>query len=833
MTECSNRKGKPPLSEVIIKNPNDRPSSRLKDLSNLDLDSRNQENEESYTNKKINSLMAEVDRLSQENRELGHLLHEERTKTTEVQKRAKNSGKIKTVVDRNLQNELKHEKEEGVRLRHMLSQVEIERNELLSKIKDFEISSSSFAYEKKHLVSNVQDKIDLIKLMESENRKLVQALADMNEQFESLGKENAVLEEDRKSLCDSLIIVENQKAELETRFRGETEKFLQASSGKQNEIENIKFVHDKHSRVLASCNILLRVRLILRNTLNTNFNSIRVFSSRALERKSKASRLVLIPQRSLSRALKSSLDKWRSILDYKSLLSSANNLISSLSHKSFLSRHFTEWRNLFVQRTQSKLQKHSSCLLITKVAGQAGKRSLLKFTQTWKTQSKCAQSSASMLEQTLKHFKARKSRTAFKAWQEKTRSLKSLQTIDDLASDFAGLLLKCKYFKGLRLITETNKLKREFKHRQSAQADMWHCKKVLGDLRQYNERSKLKLGKVKALNRIVYKKDLAKVLEKWRIRVRSSKEVKNIGNVLKSLNRELSKKDSEKCFFVWKEFIRSAKLAKCLNQLAAESRERNQVQDKVNMMGELVKREENFKAFKVFVGLAKEKTRMGLEAWKDQVLKCRKKAKLMGKYFAILRLGKAKSALVAWKRQVNNIQIVQLTKQLKGKQVESQLMTEHIHNLEGVLQGTNRNLNEIKLQSMKRVLIKICNFQALSGLRKWAKTSIIISNKLSSASYLNSSLSKVLFRLCLKRISSYSSKQKHKKISLSIINKLKSFSSQNLKSLVFSSLLNHQAQQTSLKKQCYKFLIRKSRTLLQSFLQTWVKNSNLISASIS
>lgn len=833
MSEISNRKGKPPLSEVIIKNPNEKPSSRLKDLSNLDLDLRNQENDESYTNKKINSLIAEVDRLSQENKELGHLLHEERTKTTEVQKRAKNSGKIKTIVDRNLQNELKHEKEELVRLRHMLSQIETERNELLSKIKDFEILSSTFAYEKKQLLSSVQDKIDLIKLMESENRKLVQALADMNDQFVNLGKENTLLEEDRKRLCDSLIIVENQKAELENRFRGETEKLLQVSSGKQNEIENIKFVHDKHSRVLASCNILLRVRLILRNTLNTNFTLIRAFSSRALQRKSKASHLILYPQRYISRSLKSSLDKWRSILNYKSLLSSTKNLVSSLSHKSFLSKHFSEWRNLFMQKTQLKLQHHSSCLLISKASSQFYKRTYLKFLQIWRTQSKSIQNSFNLIEQTLLHFKSRKTKTVFKSWKEKTQNFKKLQTIDDLASDFAGLLLKCKYFKGLRLITETNKLKREFKFRLNSQADMWHCKNILGDLRQYNERSKKKIKIVKVLNSLVYKKDLAKALEEWKKSVRTSKEVKNIDNVLKNLNREIRIKESEKCFFVWKEFMKSAKLARCLNQLAAENRERIQMQDKVNVIGELVDKKEKFKAFKVFVGLAQEKIRLAVQVWKDEVLKYRKKGKLMNKYFAILRLGKAKSALVVWKRQVNNLQIVQLTKLLKGKQSENELMTEHIQNLEVVLKGTNSNLNEVKLQTMKRVLIKICNLQVLSGLRKWAKTSFIISNKLNSATYLNSSLSRVIFRLCLKKISSYSLNQKHKKISQTIINKLKSFSSQNLKSLIFSSFLKNQAQQKYLKKQIHKFLIKKSLTLSQTFIQKWVKNSNFISSCIS
>ena len=190
--------------------------------------------------KRINTLLVEVDRLTQEKNELATALHEERILSGEIQRKAKNSGKAKNIVDRNLQSDLKFEKEENSRLRHLLHQIEIERAELRSKIKDYELSASSSAYEKKELSVKIQQKIDQVLIVETENRALNEKILFLQGKIGELESENNSGVHERSVLCENISRLELERSDILNKFHEELTRHENFQISKNNEIENMK-----------------------------------------------------------------------------------------------------------------------------------------------------------------------------------------------------------------------------------------------------------------------------------------------------------------------------------------------------------------------------------------------------------------------------------------------------------------------------------------------------------------------------------------------------------------------------------------------------------------
>ena len=100
---------------------------------------------------RINKLQQEVDNLNKENSELHVKIHHEKARFDDFQKKFNHSAKVKTLVDRNSQGDLRYEREENSRLKHILHTLEIEKNELRNRLKELENINSGMIHEKQEL----------------------------------------------------------------------------------------------------------------------------------------------------------------------------------------------------------------------------------------------------------------------------------------------------------------------------------------------------------------------------------------------------------------------------------------------------------------------------------------------------------------------------------------------------------------------------------------------------------------------------------------------------------------------------------------------------------
>lgn len=860
MSEISNRpKSNPksrPSTDQVVKIPSEKQTKHLKELSNLNFNQRNLENDDEKSSqlKKINSLLAEVDRLSQENSELASLLHEERMKSGEIQRKAKNSGKIKTVVDRNLQNELKHEKEEACRLRHLLKQIENERSELMCKLKDFELIVSSFSYEKKELSNCLAEKQDVITLlekekcelidcltekneviglMEKENKKLVQNLVEMNNRLADKGKEVDQLEGDRIKLCDALTAAETQKAETEQKLYFEKEKLVETTMNNQKDIQNIKVTHRKHTKAQASQNIYMILQLLTRKTYS---NCLKYFNSTAARNKSreeKKNRFIIIPEKYFFRKLKYFWDHWKSKLNWTATHISRSKLLQNFQYKNFINKHFSQWRILFIQKRQKKISQFLGCEKIFKSFFLIQKKLKNKKFLVWTSKVFKRQEIGQRVFRTFYKAFLRTLKISVKVWITNTELLRGNQIVDDLATDFGALLMKSRFFYAFKQISVVKRINREFKDKQQVQADIWHGKKVVQDLHRYTQRRLMKLKILSKLNRRVYQKDAKKVIVNWKNLIKSEKQKKILDKIFSAKNKKLSEKVAEKIFYVWKEFQLSSKLQKCLNELEIEKPQRIDFQVKLKDFSQKELENKKYLASRVFRKLGKKTIFTYLYIWKSVVRGYKQGLKTLSVKIFGLGMNKLKSGFDKWRKEASFRKLAELNKNFMVKVNENVLMSEHIGLLERALDVSDTTLKTVSRLTMKSALNKLANLNLLSYLRTWAKHSFEISNKLESGKWIGNIINRAILKFKFVQIKKYCEKKLRKQVQSKKLRKFQIMLNKDTMKNTFTAWIDFSNNLRKFQKDCLRFISKKGLVLKRIFWQRWLLNKISIEQKIN
>ena len=289
---------------------------QFKEIENSQTDKyREVEGDRSSLIKRINTLLVEVDRLSQEKNELATALHEERILSGDMQRKAKNTGKAKNIVDRNLQSDLKFEKEENSRLRHLLHQIEIERAELRSKLKDYELSASSASYEKKEFLSKIQQKSDQVLILDSEVRALNEKIIFLQNRINEVEIENNNILRDRSNLCDNISRLEVERSEYVMKLHEEITHNENFQLSKNNEIENMKWVQKRHCRLLASKGIGLELEKITLRIYNKAIHKIQDTISFSTAKYRGTQKIISDIVKYYERKKKNCFDMWRNQLN--------------------------------------------------------------------------------------------------------------------------------------------------------------------------------------------------------------------------------------------------------------------------------------------------------------------------------------------------------------------------------------------------------------------------------------------------------------------------------------------------------------------------------------
>ncbi|OMJ95658.1 hypothetical protein SteCoe_905 [Stentor coeruleus] len=712
--------------------------------------------------KRINGLLVEVERLSHEKNELTAALHEERIASNEVHRMAKSSGKAKNIIDRNLQSDLKFEKEENSRLRHLLHQIELERAELRSKLKDYELASSSSTYEKKELICKLQQKTDQVLIFEADNRALNEKNLFLQSRVNDLEHENATIIHERSNLCETLSRMEVERMEIIKKLHEEIARYENFQIIKNSEIDNMKWVQKRHCRVLASRNIALELQKMTCKVYNYGLSRIKdsVFYESAKWRGTQ--KIVANLFKFYDRRVKSCFDSWRGKLNWRSTQLARMNLVDIYSRKGTQAKIFSEWRNLMLSKLKDKRQKILCLTVLSKLFKDKIESSIrTRFIQfkTFAMGNRRKDFQGSKL--TIRAFVG-KLRSAISKWQRFNEKMKAAQSREDLAVDFAASLLRSRYFFAFKEYTKLRKKDREILSMKEDHADKVYQINILNELNRYTQRKSLRDTIVRKMVKRWIRKDQYRAVSTWKSEVKTMKKIEKVEFYLRGNDLTKSHLVKEKLFFAWKNFIITNKLQRTQEELNYEKPLREKYENLHKDVIEEKQRIHNIKVGRMFAKCFRGELFSYFTHWREHTeyfreAKPRIKRMILKEY--IFKIG---SAFRKWKDSISTINYRDLhLENLKYAETNS-ILLEHITNLEETLSFQLGKTQDMTRQSMKRVILRIQNFKLATYMRTWAQNAFTTSNMLSGAMIIERKLRNFLYRRSLVAILNKSINNKRK-----------------------------------------------------------------------
>ena len=162
--------------------------------------------------KRLNMVLVEVDKLNSEKSDLLTQLHQERLKVEELERKLRHGGTIKTGFDRSIQNELIIEKEEVSRLRSRVNQLEIERAEIMHRMKISEDSAEHATRSQGDIVGRLGAREEQAIALERDNQNLAEQVRRMSQELSELQVERVAILDERDALRANLRVVDEERA---------------------------------------------------------------------------------------------------------------------------------------------------------------------------------------------------------------------------------------------------------------------------------------------------------------------------------------------------------------------------------------------------------------------------------------------------------------------------------------------------------------------------------------------------------------------------------------------------------------------------------------------
>ncbi|CAG9315987.1 unnamed protein product [Blepharisma stoltei] len=702
--------------------------------------------------KRINALLIEVDKLNQDKQDLINELHSEKLHNEELQRKMKHSGKVKSVVDRNMQSDLKFEKEENNRLRHLLHTIEIERAELRSKLKDFEIAASSFGYEKQEYMAKLQQKIDHIAILEADNRMLTEKINIMQGKISTVEDECTKLMRERAEMRENISILEGEKGELNIRMHDEAVRMENYQISKNNETENMKWIHKRHCRLLASRNICKELERIVARRLNSALSEMSDTLKFCQNQVYGVGKIVANFEKCNTRMTKRLFDKWRGSLGWTNVQAIRLNLVEKLGNRGVLSKFFADWRTNFLYQQRCK-QRHGIALsLIYKAFGKSNEHSVRARFLQWKylfTYNNHKNLNFNTLA--FRIFKG-KIKHAFEKWTRFTDKMRFEQAKEDLSTDFAAVMLKGAYFRALKDLVFNKKYSRNLEEYQQQQADKLYQVNILHEMQRYTQNNNSKRYVMKRMMRRWTNKDLAKGFHTWKKEIKQKKTLDRLYKYFGVLDNAHMRTTKQKLFYAWKSYKLTQKLKAASDELAVEKPKRLELEQKLSYTHNESLRNSQIKVGRVLAKRFNVQVSSYFYQWKQVASTFYGSLPRVKKMLVYQYMGKLGKSFRLWKRQVINEDIIALCRKNEDTMAENSALAEHINNLEYALQSAQNDKNELVSKRMRNVILTIKNREISAALRAWARNALHISNVENAGHRLEKKLRELIFYQALDAI---------------------------------------------------------------------------------
>jgi hypothetical protein len=698
---------------------------------------------------RITKLQQEVDTLNKENSDLHSRLNQEKARFEDFQKKTAHSSKVKTLVDKNYIGDLRYEREENLRLKHLLHNLELERNELRIRVKELEVFHNAGIHEKKEVIGRLQQKMDHVSIVEGDNRILVDKIALMQSKMQSFEKENLQIANENEKMKALLNNLEVENQDILTKVDDECRKYSNYVSAKNDELTNVRWAFKRQLKVLSVhftfCSIGRSIQIRMLNGLLKIKNFVEA-KAKFLWTFKKLSAILNLQK---NRRFKQGFLAFKELVSWVGTSKISNNFIRSFAYKKFLGKILKSWKRIVSDQTKSRSIKSKSTKKIVKFLNLHMKNSAQNRLEHWKLVVQLTSSQRKVMQKLLKNSKRSSVFTSFKLWKSRANYLKNLQSIEDLSVDFAGKLVKIRFFSAFREFVKIKNSRRKVKNSRLQQA------KDLKTLSILNEMKRFQLKQLQS-------KDLNCSIQKWKLEILSLKSIQKYDTVLSFLSSKERQKYLKTVFLSWKSLQSREKLSRVQESLNIEVPLRLKLEQSLADLSQSHHESLLKSALQMIMSPMYKSLKLSFTHWR--AVKGHFKGFLHNVRYLILkhyRLNLLKG-FKQWKENVFVKRIQSLNYKNNRTLMEKIELDQQVLDLKDLLATQQANFASLKQTKMRRCVAYMKNRDLANSMQKWQKKAKIISDKKFAARELRKVYFKVLSRVSFKAIKSIAEQNKKK-----------------------------------------------------------------------
>ena len=136
--------------------------------------------------KRLNLVLSELEQATHEKGDIANKLRYQEGLADDLKRKLDEVSSIKNVVNKNLQEDLRYERELNEKLRAELDRFQREKDSMLMKLREQEATREDIARETTAINANLLRKNDELRKLETEHEGNCHRLRDLNEQLEAM-----------------------------------------------------------------------------------------------------------------------------------------------------------------------------------------------------------------------------------------------------------------------------------------------------------------------------------------------------------------------------------------------------------------------------------------------------------------------------------------------------------------------------------------------------------------------------------------------------------------------------------------------------------------------
>lgn len=202
--------------------------------------------------KRLNMVLSELETATHEKSEVAQRLREQEHLAEELKRKLDEVSSLKNVVNRNLQDDLKYERDLNVKLREELDRFEMEKNALIDKLRQEEDLSNQIQRETDNVNTNLLRKADDLQRLELDHEATGRRIRELELELEHLRSNEIKNRQHKVALDDQFTELTMQRNELIRRMNELSDKYETYVSQMNHERINTQHHNKQHVKTLVA-----------------------------------------------------------------------------------------------------------------------------------------------------------------------------------------------------------------------------------------------------------------------------------------------------------------------------------------------------------------------------------------------------------------------------------------------------------------------------------------------------------------------------------------------------------------------------------------------------